>query len=206
MSLSKSAAAGLALLLAGAGDAQVLTSPANPDPAAVAAGTYAVEPVHTRILFSVSHLGFTTWYGNFSGASGTLVLNPKHPGADRLEVDVPIASVTTTNAKLDGELKGTNWFDAARFPTARFVSRKITQTGASRADVLAELTLHGITRPVTLHVTFNGAGINPLDKAYTAGFDARGAISRSAFAIAKYVPLVGDRVEIIVSAAFERKS
>lgn len=200
-----SAAAG-ALLLANAGHAQGLTSPANSNPAAVTAGTYAVEPVHTRILFAVSHMGFTTWYGDFTGASGSLVLDPKQLAATRLDVSVPVASVTTTNAKLDGELKGANWLDAAHFPTARFISRKVTPTAPNRADVAGDLTLHGVTHPVTLHVTFNSGGVNPLDKAYTVGFDARGVISRSEFGVARYVPLVGDRVELILSAAFERKS
>jgi polyisoprenoid-binding protein YceI len=200
-----SAAAG-AFLFAGASQAQGLTSPANPNPAAVEAGTYAVEPIHTRILFAVSHMGFTTWYGDFTGASGSLVLDPKQLAATRLEVSVPIASVTTTNAKLDGELKGTNWFDAAHFPVARFVSRKVTPTGPKRADVDGDLTLHGVTHPVTLHAVFDGAGVNPLDKAYTVGFDARGVISRSAFGVTRYVPLVGDRVQLILSAAFERKA
>lgn len=199
-------AAGGAILLAGSSQAQKLTSPGNPNPAAVEAGAYAVEPIHTRILFAVSHLGFTTWYGDFTGASGSLVLNPKQLAAARFEANVPIASVTTTNAKLDGELKGPNWFDASRFPTARFVSRKVTPTGPNRADVEGDLSLHGVTHPVTLHVTFNGAGVNPLDKAYTVGFDARGTISRSAFGVARYVPLVGDRVQLILSAAFERRS
>lgn len=199
-------AGAVTLALGGGVAAQPLKVPANTDPAAAEAGTFAVEPVHTRILFSVSHLGFTTWYGNFNGASGTLVLAPKDLAVTHLDVSLPIASVSTTNAKLDGELKSPNWLDATRFPTARFVSRKVAMTDASHADVLGDLTLHGVTRPVTLHATFNGAGINPLDKAYTVGFDARGSISRSAFGVTKYVPLVGDTVDLTLSAAFERKA
>jgi polyisoprenoid-binding protein YceI len=199
-------AVGLAVLMSGTADAQAPASPANPSPAAVQPGTYVVEPVHTRILFSVSHMGFTTWYGDFSHASGSLTLDPKQSANDRLQVSVPIATVSTTNAKLDGELKSANWLDAASFPTAQFVSRKVTPVGEKNADVFGDLTMHGVTHPVTLHATFNGAGINPLDKAYTVGFDARGFISRSAFGVTKYVPLVGDRVQIILSAAFERKS
>jgi polyisoprenoid-binding protein YceI len=186
--------------------AQPMTAPANSDPAAVQAGTFALEPVHTRVLFAVSHMGFTTWYGNFTHARGSLTLDPKTPAADKLDITLPMASVSTTNAKLDAELKSPQWFDAGHFPTAHFVSRKVTPTGPSRADVLGDFTLHGVTRPVTLHVSFNGAGVNPLDKAYTVGFDARGMISRSAFGVTKYVPLVGDEVGLIISAAFERKS
>ncbi|MHB8884824.1 MAG: YceI family protein [Methylovirgula sp.] len=200
------AAAGAAAMLIGAAYAQAPGLPANRTPDAVRAGTYAVEPIHTRVLFSVSHMGFTTWYGDFTGVRGTLVLDPEHPAAARLDVILPIASVSTTNAKLDAELKGPAWFDAAKFPMAHFVSRKVTLKGSGRADVAGDLTLHGVTRPIILHVTFNGAGINPLDKAYTVGFEVRGAIHRSAFGVSKYVPLVGDKVDLIISGAFERKS
>jgi len=190
----------------GVGGAARTQSIANPDPAAVRAGAYAVEPMHTRILFSVSHLGFTTWYGNFTGASGALTLNPGAPAASQVSVSVPTASISTTNAKLDDELKGGEWFDAARFPTITFKSERVTPTGPGQADVTGELTLHGVTRPVTLKARFNGAGMNPLSHAYTVGFEASGRIKRSEFGVTKYVPMVGNEVDLIISAAFERKA
>ena len=67
------------------------------------------------------------------------------------------------------------------------------------------LTLHGVTRPETFSVKFNGAGVNPLDHAYTVGFEVRGQIKRSDFGVSKYVPLIGDSVDVIISAAFEKK-
>jgi polyisoprenoid-binding protein YceI len=184
--------------------AAVAQTPANPDPAAVKAGVYKIEPSHTRVLFSVSHMGFTTWYGDFTGASGQLTLDPAHPTASRLDVTLPIASVTTTNAKLDSELKSSDWLDAARYPTATFRSTQITATGPRDADIAGELTLHGVSQPVTLHAHFNGAGVNPLDHGYTTGFEVTGLIHRSAFGVSKYVPLVGDDVTLTISAAFEK--
>ncbi len=193
-----------ALVLVAAAPAVAQTS-SNSTPAAVPDGRYAVEPSHTRILFSVSHMGFTTWYGNFTGASGTLDLTGgAQARAVSVDVSAPTASVSTTNAKLDGELKAADWLDAAKYPTIRFVARSMTRGGARTAEVKGELTLHGVTRPVTLHATFNGAGINPLDHHYTVGFNATGTIKRSDFGVNKYVPLVGDEVEIILSAAFEK--
>ncbi len=189
------------LLLAGAAQAQ---TPANTSPAAVQPGAYKVEPGHTRVLFSVSHMGFTKWYGDFTGASGTLTLDPKNPAAASLAVTLPVASVSTTNAKLDGELKAADWLDAERFPRASFKSTAVTPKGPGTADVTGDLTLHGVTRPLTLHVTFNGAGVNPLDKAYTAGFEAHGTIKRSDFGVTKYVPLIGDDVDLTLSGAFEK--
>lgn len=204
MSQKHGLAAAVILLTATLGAPALAQSPPATSPAAVQPGAYKVEPSHTRVLFAVSHMGFTTWYGDFTGASGTLQLDAAQPANSRIEISVPTASVTTTNAKLDGELKGANWFDAARFPTITFKSRQVTVTSPGHADVLGDLTLHGVTRPVTLQARFNGAGTNPLDKAYTVGFEVSGHIKRSEFGVAKYVPLVGDDVDLILSAAFEK--
>jgi polyisoprenoid-binding protein YceI len=179
---------------------------ASRDPGAVRPGTYAVEPSHSRVQFTVSHMGFTEWYGDFTGLSGTLRLDPARPASSKVDIAIPVASVSTTNATLDGELRSGDWLDAARFPTMRFVSTRVVRTGPGRATIEGNLTLHGITRPVSLAASFNGAGINPLSKAYTIGFNASAAIRRSDFAVTKYVPLVGDRMTIRISVAFERKA
>ena len=173
-------------------------------PAAVQAGTYAIDPTHAQVLFAVDHFGTSTWYGDFSHASGTLKLDPKNPAASQVQVSVPTGSVTTISSVLDGELKGPDWFDAAKYPAMTFRSTKVTVTGPGRATVAGELTLHGVTKPVVLDARFKGAGVNPLTKAYTVGFDATGQIKRSAFGVTKYTPLVGDQVQLILSAPFVR--
>ena len=180
--------------------------PANTDPAAVKAGTYTVETSHTRTQFTVSHMGFTDWYGDFSGTSGSLSIDPKNIAATKLDISIPVSSVSTTNAKLDEELKSAAWLGAEQFPTIRFVSTKIVRTGARAAAISGNLTLHGVTRPVVLAATFNGAGVNPLSKAYTVGFNARTAIKRSDYGVKAYIPLVGDELTIRISAAFEQKA
>jgi polyisoprenoid-binding protein YceI len=197
--LSRAAVAFACLTIAGSTLAATST-----DPDAVQAGTYNVEPVHTRVLFSVLHLGFTHYYGDFTGVSGKLILDPKNPGADSVQVSIPTASVSTTNPTLDGELKGGQWLDAAADPAITFVSTKVTRTGPKTATIEGNLTLHGVTRPLSLDATFNGAGPNPLSHKYTAGFDAIGHLNRSDFGVKKYVPLVSDNVDLIISAAFER--
>lgn len=190
-----------AVLLSGPTLTQAAIAPASVQP-----GAYKVEPSHTRMLFAVNHMGFSTWYGDFTGASGALQLDPSEPGHSRLEVSVPTASVVTTNTVLDGELKSADWLDATHYPSITFKSRSVTPTGTDSADIAGDLTLHGVTRPVTLHAHFNGAGVNPLSKAYTIGFEVSGKIKRSDFGVAKYVPLVGDDVDLIISAAFEKAS
>ncbi len=176
---------------------------ASHEPATVKAGSYAVEPGHTQVGFSLLHLGFSYYSGVFSNVSGMLHLDPSKPEASRLEVSIPIDSVLTTSAKLDGELKGPDWFDAARYPTATFSSTRVTRTGADTARVEGTLTLHGVSEPETLSVHFVGDGVNPLDKRYTVGFEAIGTIRRSRFGVKTYVPLVGDDVRLTIAGAFE---
>lgn len=177
---------------------------ANPAPGAARSGVYRVEPSHTRVQFTVSHMGFSDWYGDFTGVSGTLTLDPKAPARSQVSVSIPVASVTTTNATLDGELKSADWFDAARYPTIDFVSTKVTPTGPRTALIAGKLTFHGVTRPVVLKAAYLAGGTNPLSKAYTVGFNATTAIRRSDFGVKTYLPLIGDEVTLRISAAFEK--
>lgn len=176
---------------------------ASHDPAAVKAGTYKVEPYHTQVAFSLLHFGLTEYSGFFSGASGSLTLDPANPAADKLDVTVPVDSVLTTVPKLTGELKGDKWFDAAKYPTAEFVSTKVTLAGRASAIINGTLTLHGVTKPITLKAHLVGAGVNPIDKAYTVGFSATGTIKRSQFGVSAYVPYIGDDVRLTIAGAFE---
>jgi polyisoprenoid-binding protein YceI len=177
---------------------------ANPAPAAVQAGNYKLETSHTRVQFTVSHMGFSDWYGDFTGATGTLNLDPKAVAKAKLDVTIPVASVSTTNATLDGELKSNAWFDADKFPTITFTSGKVTPIGPRTALVAGNLTFHGVTKPVVLKASFLASGINPLDKAYTIGFNASTVLKRSDFGVKTYVPLISDEVTLRISAAFEK--
>ena len=189
-----------AVLLATSAYAQL----ASPDPKTVQAGTYTVEPSHTRVEFAVTHFGFTRYWGDVTGVTGELVLDPKKPAADQIKVSIPVGSVSTTNAKLDGELKSPMFLDATTYPSITFVSTSVKKTGATTADVTGDLTLHGVTKPVTLKAKFNAGGANPMSKKYTVGFDAQGKINRSDFGVKAFVPMVSDQVDITISAAFEK--
>ena len=192
-----------AALMIAAAPALAQTPPTR-DPAQIQAGTYAVDPGHTQVGFTVSHMGFSNYSGGFSEVSGTLDLQPKTPAQSSLKITVPVASVTTTSAKLTGELKGDQWLDAAKYPDMTFVSTKVTPEGKDKAKVAGNLTLHGVTKPVTLDVTLVGAGVNPLSKKVTVGFDAKGTIKRSEFGVKTYVPLIGDELHLTIAGAFER--
>ena len=193
-----------AALATAALSAQAPPAPASSNPASVQAGSYKVDADHTQVLFGVSHMGFSTYSGRFSGVNGTLQLDPRRIAATRLDITVPVASVSTTSEKLDGELRSADWLDAGKYAQMRFRSVRVTPTGASRARIDGELTLHGVTRPLILQARFVGAGANPLSKAYTVGFEATGTLSRSAFGVKTYVPVIGDRVTLTIAGAFEK--
>ena len=182
-----------------------VAQPASMEPSKVESGTYAVEPSHTQLLFSVSHMGFSTYYGQFSRVSGTLNLDAKAPARSSFEIHVPVNSVSTTSDKLTDELKSSAWLDAAADPEITFKSLKVTPIGHSYALAYGNLTLHGVTRPMALKVRLVGAGINPLDKKYTVGFDLSGTIKRSDFGVKTYVPLIGDVVTLTIAGVFEKQ-
>jgi polyisoprenoid-binding protein YceI len=203
LKLISGAAAAAGLLFAGASSAQM---GASHDPSAVEAGTYAVEPGHTEVLFDVDHLGFTKYYGQFSGVSGTLTLDPRSIATSSVSVTIPTASITAPNDKLTGELRSPMFLDAATYPTITFVSRQVTQTGPTTAKITGDLTLHGVTHTVTLDAAFHGAGINGMSKKYNLGFDLTGHFKRSDFGVNTYLPVLGDDVEVIIAAAFVKTS
>lgn len=178
---------------------------ANPDPAVVQGGHLTLETRHARINFSVNHLGFTNWYGDFTHATGTLDLDPKQVEASQFDITIPVDSLTTTNAQLDTVLKSPQWLDAAGLPTIRFKSGHVVRTGPNRAQVTGDLTLHGVTKPVTLTAVLNGSGPDALTKEYTVGFSLTGTLKRSEFGVSNFVPLLSDEVQLRIEAPFVKK-
>jgi len=201
----KPAALGLAAALlvsaAGMAQAQITTSPA-----AVQAGTYRLDPAHGKITWSVTHFGFSTYIGQFSHVDATLKADPKAPAASSVQVTVDTGSLGTLNPALDTHLKSKDFLDVAAFPTATFKSTKVTVTGPKTADIAGELTLHGVTKPVVVHATFNQAGPNPIDKKYEIGFAGTAEINRSEFGVKAYVPAVSDKVTLTIEAEFKAAS
>lgn len=192
-------------MLIGAIVATSAATAAGPSPTldSVKAGTYAVESYHTQIGFSLSHFGLTNYSGLFSGASGSLRLDPGNLAATKLDVSIPVQSIQTTVPLLTDELKGDKWFDVTKFPQATFASTNVSVAGNGELTIAGNLTLHGVTKPIVLHAHLVGTGVNPIDKAYTVGFQASGTIKRSDFGVSLYAPAVGDDVELSIAGAFE---
>jgi polyisoprenoid-binding protein YceI len=187
------------------------TAPGTKDPAKVTAGSYAVDPNHTLVGWRVNHLGFNDYFGIFGEVAGTLSLDPKKPNEAKLDVTIPISKVVTASAGLTAHLLkpaaegGKPDFFGANPVAARFVSTKVAASG-TRAKITGNLTLNGVTRPVTLDAEFTGAGKMGMPGAKdTVGFEAKAAIKRSEFGLGNAVPLVSDEVELDITAAFEKQ-
>lgn len=177
--------------------------PGSKDVAKVSGGSYKVDGGHTQIVFAYDHMGFTNNVGVFAEPTGTLMLDKANPSASTVSIDVPIANLKTGVAKLDEHLLKADFFDVAKFPTAKFVSTSVKAEGTG-ATITGNLTIKGITKPVTLDAEFYGAGTNPMNKQENVGFVATGSIKRSDFGLGYAVPVVGDAVELKIIAGFQK--
>jgi polyisoprenoid-binding protein YceI len=179
------------------------TVPGARDPSRLKAGTYTVDSAHTQVMWRVNHLGFNDYFGIFGDAKGTLTLDPAKPTAATVQIEIPVASVVTSNAELTEHLKKPEFFDAAKFATATFKSTSVAVDGTS-AKISGDLTIKGVTKPVVLDAQFSGAGVSPMNKKDTIGFHAETKIKRSDFGISYGVPFVPDEVPLQISVAFEK--
>jgi polyisoprenoid-binding protein YceI len=170
---------------------------------AAQSGTYVLDKNHGKITWSIDHLGYSTYIGQFTDADATLVLNAASPEKSTLDVTIQTASVGTLNPALDTDLKSANFFNVAKFPTATFKATRIKLTGATTAKVRGDFTLLGVTKPITLLVTLNKAGPNPFFKIYEAGFTGHAHIKRSEFGLSTYLPLLGDDVSLDIEGEFK---
>lgn len=198
------AIAGLGALLVLSPLAVVAQNAFSSDPAQVQAGDYRLDPAHSKITWSVDHFGFSTYVGQFSKVEGTLSVDPKKAADARLDVTIDANSVGTLNPALDAHLKTADFLDTANFPTATFKATSIKLTGKRTADITGDLTLRGVTKPVTVKATFNQAGVNPVDKTYSLGFAGKATIKRTDFGVSAYAPAVGDTVTLELEAELKK--
>lgn len=166
---------------------------------AALAATYAIDSNHTQVVFTYNHLGFSNITGRLDQVTGTLDFDATTPANSKIEVQIPLASLSTGVSKLDEHLRGPEFFDAGKFPTASFKSTKVIATEKDKLKVLGALTIHGITKPVTLDVSINRIGMHPMKKVPAVGFDASTTIKRSDFGIAAYVPMVSDTIKLSIT-------
>jgi polyisoprenoid-binding protein YceI len=186
-------------------------APGSRNPAAVTGGTYTLDPGHTLVVWTLDHLGFSPYSGIFGDVTGTLVLDPRNPSAAKVDVTIPVSKVVTASSGLTqhllrpGKEGAKPDFFGANPGDARFVSTKVVASG-QKAKITGNLTLNGVTRPVTLDASFYGAGKAPAQMGgkENVGFRATATIMRSQFGLGFGVPMVGDAVKLDISAAFQK--
>lgn len=207
------AAASLAALSIGTLHAQQGGPPQLPgqmDTSRVTAGTYAADKAHSLVGWRVNHFGFNDYFGIFGDVEGTLTLDPANLSAAKVDVTIPISSVVVASAGLKdhllraGQNGGKPDFFGPDPAPAKFVSTSVQPSGNS-ATITGDLTLNGVTKPVTIQAQFTGAGKGMMNQKETVGFEGTATIKRSDFGISTFVPMVSDEVELQITTAFEKQ-
>ncbi|MBD8496592.1 YceI family protein [Pseudomonas syringae] len=140
------------------------------------------EGQHAFIDFKISHLGYSFIHGTFKDWDGTFSFDAAKPEASKIAVELKTASLFTNHAERDKHILSKDFLDAGKYPEAKFVSTSVKSTGEKTADVTGDLTLHGVTKPVTIKATFNGEGKDPWG-GYRAGFNGSTTLNLNDFGI-----------------------
>lgn len=166
---------------------------------------YGFDKVHTQIHASVSHLGLSNSTARFHVKDGSLLMDPEDLASSQLDVTIDAGSIDLGDATWKDHLSGEKWFNLASFPEIRYVSTAVHSEDGKSLRIEGELTLLGVTRPVSLQATLNGSGPHPFSKKPAAGFSATASFNRSDFGMDHFVPNVGDevtvRIEVEVAAS-----
>jgi len=173
----------------------------NTNPAAVPSGHYTSVPGHTEVTFGIIHMGMSPFYGMLGNGIGTLDFSSKDPAKSTVSVKFEMNGIYTPSERLNGMLRDADVFDVAQFPEATFTSTSIRKTARNKGDITGNLTLHGVTKPVTLHATFYGSRQMMGER---MGFGATARIKRSDFGLTemKWDKLVADGVDLMIEAEF----
>lgn len=166
--------------------------------AAPAADTYQIDPVHSSVLFKVRHLNVTDFYGRFDDVSGTVTLDPANAANDSLNLEVKADSLDTHNEKRDQQSKGPDFLNVKQFPTITFKSTKVENAGDDTYNVTGNLTLRGVTKPLTIEFKKTGEG-KGMKEEYRAGGETQFTIKRGDFGMTYMPNVVGEDVTLIVS-------
>lgn len=172
-----------------------IRSSAAEDSAPYKMGAYKIDPVHSSVIFDISHLGITYVYGRFNTISGVLTLEEN---ANAIDMTVEAGSVDTNNEKRDKHLRSEDFFNVEAHPLISFKSKRFTPTGSGTYEVEGDLSLHGVTRSITVEANHIGSGEDPWG-GYRTGFQTTFQIKRSDYGMDKLMGSVGDDVELTVA-------
>jgi len=166
----------------------------------LAAEPYAFDTNHTRIAYSIDHMGLSQMHGAFRQFTGELQLDVKDLAASSVKIHIDVASIDTGVEKLDEHLRTADFFEVAKYPEMQFVSTAVKPIDTGHFSVVGDLTLHGVTHPVTLDVRMRTLDMHPMRKVPAAGFVAKAVIYRADFGIKIYPGMLGDTVAIRIDS------
>lgn len=168
------------------------------------AQSWNMDKAHSQVMFGITHMGINTITGNFGAVNATLTSSKDDFSDAVIDFSADINSINTGNEQRNTHLKSADFFNAAQFATLSFKSTSFKKIDDKNYQVTGDLTLHGITRSVTLNATLNGTTINPMSRKTTAGFKVTGTLKRSDFGIGSGFPatIVGDEVALDANTEF----
>jgi polyisoprenoid-binding protein YceI len=163
-------------------------------------GTYKFDTkgTHQFVMFKISHLGYSWLYGQFNDFTGEFTADAENPENSQVNATIQTASVDSNHAERDKHLRGDDFLDVKKFPTATFKSTSIEKTGEKTAKITGDFTLHGVTKPVTLDAKMIGYGDDPWG-GYRMGLEASTTLTLADFGITKNLGPASETVEIIIS-------
>ena len=176
-----------------------------PASAQAAPDKYDLDKAHTQILFFVNHLGFSTSQGEFHKYDGNILFDQVNPENSTVDITIHTASIDMDHEKWNAHLRNEDFFDVEKFPFMTFKSTGFGAITDNTGGMTGDLTLLGITRPVTLFVTHNKSARHPFNGKYVSGFSAKTTIKRSDFGMTYGLPLVGDDIEIMIEVEAVRE-
>lgn len=176
----------------------------------VPSGTYTLDPTHASVTWKVNHMGLSNYTARFTKFDATLTFDAARPENSTLSVTIDPKSVRTDypfpkQENFDAKIAGEVFLNSAQYPEIKFVSTRVERLTGNTGKVHGDLTLHGVTKPVSLDVTLNGAKTHPMLGGGALGFSATTKFNRSDFGVKNMVPMVGDEVTVLIEAEFLEK-
>lgn len=168
-------------------------------------GQYQLDKMHSYILFRVDHLGLSKIVGRFNSLDASMDFDPDNIEAMQLDGIILAESIDVNNDDLESTLQDDAWFNTAQFPQITFSSESVTRADSGQLEVSGQLSLRGVSRPITLLATFNGGADNLITRKYTIGFSATAAFKRSDFGMDSFAAFVGDDIDIELHGEFLRQ-
>jgi polyisoprenoid-binding protein YceI len=170
------------------------------------AGTYEIEPTHTSVTWRLSHVGLSTYTARFDKITGSIELNPTNPTASSANIQIDANSVNTGLPRFDAEI-AKSVFKSEANPMITFKSTSLTATSATTGIMTGDLSVAGVTKPMSLNVTYNNGRMSPFARRQNIGFSATGKIKRSDWGMTNWVNFgIGDDVDLIIEAEFLKKA